>query len=169
MNLLKIKNIEFGWIDGYIGDGKNNVEFSYSYMTDFLGDLLKETLCVLDNKKEYGIVNTEIEPGSDFWKIVCDEKTIVISLFLYEKHDYILDTTEDYLKIERSLINEKGDYNFEFTIEDFIDNFINEIEDNIDKYNENYLKECLDNRRTVDDLNKYIQEIKNIIKIQKNL
>ncbi len=163
MSLFKIKDIHSGWIDGYIREDKKNVEFSYSYMTDFLGDLLEEVLCVLDNKKEFGIIDTEIEPGTDFWKISCNDKKIVISLFLYEKHDYILYTNEDYFKIEKTLINEKSDYDFEFGTENFINNFINEIEDNLDKYNENYLKDCLDHRRTVDDLKKYIQEIKKII------
>ena len=51
--LFKIKDIHSGWIDGYIREDKKNVEFSYSYMTDFLGDLLEEVLCVLDNKKEF--------------------------------------------------------------------------------------------------------------------
>lgn len=165
MSLFKIKDIHFGWIDGYIKDDNNYMEFSYSYMTDFLGDLLEETLSVLGNKKEYGIIDSEIEPGTDFWKIIYKDGMIVISLFLYEKHDYIINTNEDYFKIAKTLINEKSDYDFEFGIEDFINNFINEIEDNIDKYNENYLKYCLDNRRTIDDLKKYIQEIKNIIKI----
>ncbi len=165
MSFFKIKEIHAGWIEGYIKDGKNFIDFSYSYMTDFLGDLLEEILFVLDNNKECGIVDTEIEPGTDFWKIVYDDKIIVISLFLYEKHDYILNTEEDSFKIKEMLINENSDYDFEFEIDEF-NSLIDEIENNIDKYNENYLKECLDNRKTVDDLKKYIIEIKK--KLNKN-
>ena len=160
MSFFKIKEINGGWIDGHIKDDKNSVDFSYSYTTDFLGDLLEEILFVLDNKKKCGIVDTEIEPGSDFWKIVLDNKIIIISLFLDEKHNYIINTEEDFFKIKERLVNENSDYNFKFTIDEFVNNFINEIENNLDKYNENYLKYCLDNRRTIDNLKKYIMEIK---------
>ena len=160
MSIFKIKEIHAGWIDGCIKDNKNNIDFSYSYLTDFLGDLLEEILSVLENKKKCGIIDTEIEPGSDFWKIVKNNEVLRISLYLYEKHDYTIYSDEDYSRIEKQIINEKSDYDFEFKTDEFINNFIDEIENNINKYDENYLKDCLDKKRTIDDLKKYIIEIK---------
>lgn len=115
---------------------------------------------VLNNEKKCGIVSTEIEPGTDFWKITYNDNKIVIGLFLYKKHEDYISRIEENPKIEEIINNENDDYEFNFEKEEFISNFINEIENNIDKYNDNYLKTSLNGSRKIDDLKNYITNIK---------
>ena len=137
MSVFKIKKIEAGWLEGYLENDRFHKEFSYSDLTDFLGDLLEEIIFVIENKKEIGTVEAELEPGTECWEIFYDNKNFVIS------------------------INDDGnDLQFIFNNNDFIDTFIKEIDNNLDKYDDNYLSFGITDKRTIDDLKKYVSKIK---------
>ena len=163
MSVFKIEEIHGGWIDGYIEDQNNHIDFSYSYITDFLGDLLDAFFVVLNNERKSGIVCTEIEPGADFWKITYADNKMVIGLFLYEKHKDFISTIEYDPDFKEKIDKEDEDYRFSFEKEEFISNFMSEIENNIDEYNNNYLKPYPNNSRTTDDLKRYCINIRELL------
>lgn len=154
--ILKIYEIKGGWIDGKIFNEKFNYDFSYSYITDFLGDILEKTYSVLSNETKCEVVDTEKEPGVDLWQIKIDNMKIIIDLYCGE-------TLEGKYKINNSSFANK--YTFKFNKDSFLKNFINVIEEKLEDYNENYLKDCLDNHRKISDLKKYVIEIKNILNV----
>ena len=137
MSIFKIRKIEAGWLEGYLENDRFHKEFSYSDLTDFLGDLLEEIILVIDNKKVIGTVEAELEPGTECWKISYDNKNFVISI-----NDDI------------------NDLQFIFNNNEFINIFIKEIENNLDEYDNNYLSFGVTDKRSIADLKNYISKIK---------
>ena len=129
MSIFKIKKIESGWLEGYLESDKLHKDFCYSDLTDFLGDLLNEIILVLNGEKEIGLVETELEPGTECWRISYVNENIIIDI---NCNDKIL--------------------NFIFDRNDFLNKFIKEIETNLDKYNNNFLVDSVNYIRTIDDL-----------------
>lgn len=72
MFAFNIIKVEYGWIEGKIGNDNQEYYFNYSYLTDFLSDLLCSIIATegIDTGwGKYSSFITEWEPARDRWII----------------------------------------------------------------------------------------------------
>ena len=77
MFVFKIIKVEYGWIEGKIGNDTEDYYFNYSYLTDFLSDLLYSIIAAERIDNDWGNYNsfiTEWEPARDRWVIELDDE-----------------------------------------------------------------------------------------------
>lgn len=88
--MFHILEIDAGWITGEIGDNLTTHFFDYSYLTNFLEDIMKSLLYIHgdDNKEEYGNeFIAEWEPAVDKWKMSLNDTRLIVNIKNYEDSD----------------------------------------------------------------------------------
>lgn len=122
MNKFEIFSISAGWINGVIRDNKKEYFFDYSYLTNFIDDLMKALLYVnkewAEDEKVF-IFDTECEPVIDVWTLSMEDQKLSINIKTFE------DDTKQ--KLEGEIVLEYNSY-------EFVQAFISGIKDMLGKY-----------------------------------
>ena len=120
---IQIYSVCAGWIDGCIAEGNMKYYFNYSYLHDFLSDLMTALLAVhgewaADERKEcfYAV----LEPGKDFWRLSLDNGILEIKI------------SQKYINTDGDEISEEVCFRFDDKL--FLNDFIAEMKALLKKY-----------------------------------
>ncbi len=84
--MFKIMSISAGWIMGEISDGTEKHFFDYSYLTNFLDDLMKALLYVYGDWEQDELCNkfrAELEPAVEDWELSVSQGVLDINIKTY--------------------------------------------------------------------------------------
>ncbi len=84
--MFKIMSISAGWIMGEMSDGTNKHFFDYSYLTNFLDDLMKALLYVNGDWEWDEFCNkfrAELEPAVEDWELSVSKGVLEICIKTY--------------------------------------------------------------------------------------
>lgn len=120
---IQIYSVCAGWIDGCIAEGNMKYYFNYSYLHDFLSDLMTALLTVhgewaADERKEnfYAV----LEPGKEFWKVSLDNGILEIKI------------SQKYINTDGDEISEEVCFRFDDKL--FLNDFLAEMKALLKKY-----------------------------------
>ena len=120
--MFQIFRIDAGWIMGEIKDGTQAHFFDYSWITNFLDDLMKALLCVHGDWEQDECAEQfrgELEPAVDRWYLQMKEGRLFIHIDRY-KNEKEETTCEE--------------INLEFDYYEFLKEFIHAMKGVLDKY-----------------------------------
>ncbi len=120
--MFRIFRIDAGWIMGEIKDGTRSHFFDYSWITNFLDDLMKALLCVhgdWEQDERAGQFRGEWEPAVDCWYLQMEGGRLFIHIDRYK--DEKEETTCEKIHLE-------------FDYYDFLEEFVDVMKGVLDKY-----------------------------------
>ena len=85
---IEFHTVHVGWIEGRIMSNEKDIYFSYSWITNFLDDLLKAVLYIGGHIEDTNLekFTAESEPAVDDWLLSKKENVLMIDIKSYENN-----------------------------------------------------------------------------------